>query len=187
MFYLNEKQKMLANLLHDPMGGEIDEDRTAVLDLCSELNRLRPSEIEKRNELLRKILPHAQEPFTINPPFTVDIGYNTYIGSNFIAGYDLMIFDYARVTIGERVTIGSRCMMATSMHPWGTVKRNTYVIYILPITIGNDVWIGSGVKIIGGVTIGNNVVIESGSVVTKNIPDNSYASGNPCRVVRSLV
>ena len=185
-YVMSEKEKMLRNMVHDPVDPEIEDDRARVLDLCYEFNGLRPSETEKQGALLKRILPNANGPYMIAQPLIVDLGYNTYVGSGFKANYGLMIFDYAKVTFGDRVYVGPKCMFATSMHPRSSEKRNTYLINALPITVGDDVWIGACVKVLAGVTIGSNVIIGAGSVVSKDIPDNCYAEGNPCKVVRKL-
>lgn len=181
-----EKQKMLAGELftsHDP---ELEQDLINCAELIYLYNQLRPSQSAERKKLLKQILGQTKNDLHILPPFYCDYGYNISVGEDFFANYNLTILDSAKVTIGDNVMIGPNVGIYTPNHPInGSERRNAEEI-ILPVTIGNDVWIGGSVTILPGVTIGNNVVVGAGSVVTKDIPSNSIAVGNPCKVIKKI-
>jgi maltose O-acetyltransferase len=124
--------------------------------------------------------------FWIEPPFYCDYGYNITIGENFYANYNCTILDCAQVKIGDNVMCGPNVSLFTAGHPLDFQIRNQGWEYAYPIIIGNNVWLGGGVIVNPGITIGDNAVIGSGSVVTKDIPANSLAVGNPCKVIRKL-
>lgn len=155
-------------------------------DKCFELNNLKPSQTNERNEIIRNLFGKTGEKFHIEPYFWCDFGYNIEIGENFYANHNLVILDGAKVTFGNNVYIAPDCGFYTAGHHMNEQKRNEGYEYAYPISIGNSVWIGGGVRVLPGVTIGNNVVIGAGSVVTKDIPDNCVACGNPCRVIRTI-
>ena len=147
---------------------------------------LRPSEIEKQINLLKKLLGKTKGDFFILAPFYCDYGYNIEIGKNFFANHNTVILDCAKVSFGDNALIGPNCGFYTAGHPLDYESRKIGLEYAKPITIGDNVWIGGGVQVMPGVKIGSNVVIGGGSVVVKDIPDNSVAVGNPCKVIRDL-
>lgn len=118
--------------------------------------------------------------------FWCDYGYNITVGKNFYCNRNLVVLDEAKVTAGDNVFIAPHCCITTTGHPIDSEQRNSGIEIALPITIGNNVWIGANVTILPGITIGNNVVIGAGSLVNKNIPSNVIAAGNPCKVIRSI-
>lgn len=184
---MTEKDKMGRQMLYDAnYDKELIDDRIAAKELCFEYNSIRPSDGEKQKELLTRLLGKTQENFCITAPFWCDYGYNIEIGENFYANHNLVILDGAKVTFGNNVFIAPNCGFHTAGHPIDAERRNKGLEYAYPISVGNDVWIGAGVQVMPGVTIGSNVVIGGGSVVVKNIPDNSVAVGNPCRVIRPI-
>ena len=124
--------------------------------------------------------------FYVEPPFRCDYGYNIEIGDHFYANFNLTILDCAKVSIGNNVFIGPNVSLFTAGHPIHAHLRDQNYEWAREINIGNSVWLGGNVVINPGVSIGNNVVIGSGSVVTRDIPDDVFASGNPCRVIRQL-
>ena len=136
--------------------------------------------------IIRTLFGSTKQEFLIEQPFYCDYGYNIHIGENFYCNVNCVILDAAPVTFGNNVFIAPNCGFYTAGHPFDVNLRNQGLEYAKPITIGNNVWIGAQVCVLPGVTIGDNCVIGAGSVVTKNIPDNSLAVGNPCRVIRTL-
>ena len=181
-----EKEKMLAGELYQAFGNELFEERQAAKSLIFEFNNLHPSEIEKREGIIKKLFCSTGEKFFIEPPFRCDYGYNISIGENFYANYNLVILDCAKVTIGSNVFVAPNVSLFTAGHPIHFAKRNAEYEFAYPITIGNNVWIGGNTVINPGVSIGDNSVIGSGSVVTKNIPSDCVAVGNPCRILRAI-
>lgn len=165
---------------------EVSERLQRCADICFEINGLKPSETAARNRLLSGLLGSVGDNLVINTPFRCDFGYNIHIGDNFIGNFNLTILDEAAVNIGDNVMIGPNCTLATIVHAMLPDQRNDGIMRALPISIGNNVWIASNVIILPGVTIGDGAVIGAGSVVTKSIPANTFAAGNPCRPLRSI-
>lgn len=182
-----EKMKAKAGLLYDAnYDDELLEERKACADMTHRLNSLLPSEEEERKKVLYKLLGKHKNQFTIVSPFFCDYGYNIEIGENFFMNMNCVILDGAKVCFGDNVFIAPNCGFYTAGHPLDVERRNKGLEYARPITVGNNVWIGGHVCVLPGVTIGDNTVIGAGSVVTKDIPANVLACGNPCRVVRTL-
>ena len=144
------------------------------------------SDIEKRTKTIRALLKSTKGNFLIEQPFFCDYGYHITIGENFYANHNLVILDATEITIGDNVFIGPNCGIYAAGHPIQIKERNEGLEYAKAIQIGNNVWIGGNVAILPGVSIGDNVTIGAGSVVTKDIPSNVIAYGNPCRVVKSI-
>ena len=185
---MNDKEKMLAGQLYDGnYNEELINERLRAKDLCYDYNNLRPSEIDKRNEIIKKLLGKVKEHFWIEQSFWCDYGYNIEIGENFYANHNLVILDGNKVKFGDNVFIAPNCGFYTAGHPLDAETRNKGLEYAKPIEVGNDVWIGGNVIVMPGVKIGNNCVIGAGSVVTKDIPDGVLAYGNPCRVVKNIL
>lgn len=184
---MTEKEKMLAHKMYDAnYDEEILAERTKAKELCYDYNQLRPSDEAGQRAILKKLLGRTGERFCITAPFWCDYGYNIELGENFYANHNLVILDGAKVTFGDNVFVAPDCGFHTAGHPIDFERRNQGLEYAYPITVGNNVWIGAGVQVMPGVTIGDNVVIGGGSVVVKDIPSNSVAVGNPCRVIRPI-
>ncbi len=184
---MTEKEKMLAHKLYDAnYDEELLEERTKAKELCYDYNQLRPSDEAGQRAVLKKLLGKTGERFCITAPFWCDYGYNIELGENFYANHNLVILDGGKVTFGDNVFVAPNCGFHTAGHPIDFELRNQGLEYAYPITVGSNVWIGAGVQVMPGVTIGDNVVIGGGSVVVKDIPSNSVAVGNPCKVIRAI-
>lgn len=181
-----QKERMLSGELYMAEGEVLLQDRHKNRTILHELNQTTHLQIDRRQELLKDLLGKTGEKFTIQTPFYCDYGNNIYIGEKFYANFDCLILDVAEVHIGDNVMFGPRVNIFTAGHPIDAEIRNTNLEFGKPVTIGDNVWVGGNVTINPGVTIGDNVVIGSGSVVTKNIPSNTIAVGNPCRVLREI-
>ena len=184
---MSEKEKMLSGQLYDAnYDKELADERMFCKCLCHKYNNLSPDNVDERKAILKQILGKTGERFWIEPDFRCDYGYNIEIGENFYSNHNCVILDPAKVKFGDNVFIGPNCGFYTAGHPLDVKARNAGIEYAYPITVGNNVWIGGNVCVMPGVTIGDNVVIGAGSVVTKDIPANCVAVGNPCRVIRKI-
>ncbi len=181
-------------LWHDMINGRIyDATHYRLIEMLGqtreklwEFNNMRPCETEAQHEIIKNLLGYCGKNFHINQPFRCDYGQNISIGDNFFANFNLTILDEAPVTIGNNVFLGPNVSIYTACHPLGHIERRTRQEWAEPVAIGNDVWIGGGVTIVPGVTIGDRTVIGAGAVVTKDIPSDSVAVGNPAHVVKYL-
>ena len=182
-----EKNKMIAGLIYDAnYDQELIDARADAKELCYDFNHARPSEEAKRQDIIRQLLGKTGKEFEITGPFYCDYGFNIEIGENFYANHNLVILDGAKVTFGDNVFVAPDCGFYTAGHPLDADRRNKGLEYAKPITVGNNVWFGGGVKVMPGVTIGDGAVIGGGSVVTKDIPANMIAVGNPCKPIREI-
>ena len=162
------------------------ERLNATKDRIWEYNKMRPSMLKERNELLRSLLGKSDGDTFINQPFYCDYGSNIRVGRRFFANFNFTVLDEAPVTVGDDCFIGPNVSIYTACHSTDPVERNSRREWAKPVTIGDNVWIGGSVTILPGVTIGSNVTIGAGSVVVKDIPDGCVAVGNPCRVLKML-
>lgn len=183
---MNEKEKMILGELYYANNEELIKERKKAKDLCYKYNNLKPSQEKERKEVLKKLLGNTKENFLIEQPFICDYGYNIEIGENFYSNHNLIILDGNKVKFGDNVFIAPNCSFYTAGHPLDVETRNKGLEYAKPIKVGNDVWFGGNVVVLPGVKIGNNVVIGAGSVVAKDIPENSVAVGNPCKVIKNI-
>lgn len=184
---MTEKEKRDAGLEYDANYDEaLIKEMTECKDKCFEYNSLRPSQAEEKSRLIKEILGKTKESVTIQAPFWCDYGYNIEVGENFYANHNCVMLDGAKITFGNNVFVAPDCGFYTAGHPIDIERRNKGIEYSHPISVGDNVWIGGGVKVMPGVKIGSNVVIGGGSVVTRDIPDNVIAVGNPCRVLREI-
>ena len=177
---------MLANLPYKAWLDGLSEERTENAKRIYEYNNLPPERWNERPALLRKILGKTGESINIQPPFRCDYGYNIEVGENFFANYNLIVLDVGKVRIGNNVQIAPNVAIYTAGHPIHPDSRNSGYEYGIDIEIGDNVWIGGNVCILPGVTIGENAIIGTGSIVTKDIPDNAVAVGNPAKVVKMI-
>ena len=181
---MNQKERMLAGLPYKAWLDGLAEERLLCKKKVYQFNQLPPDQRERVPELLKDLLGKTGENIMIEAPFHCDYGWNIEVGENFFANYNLVILDVGKVTIGDNVQIAPNVSIYTAGHPLHPDSRNSGYEYGIPITIGDNVWIGGNTVILPGVTVGDNAVIGAGSVVTKDIPAGVIACGNPCRVVR---
>ena len=192
---MTEKEKMLAGKIYDAGNSELAAIRTKAHNLCKKYNNTFEDEAKKRTAIINELLPNKSNSAYFQGPIFFDYGMNTSLGENFYANYNFTVLDCAKITIGNDVMIGVNCSLVTPIHPMRWQDRNISYMengamllheYSKPITIGDNCWLASNVTVIGGVCIGNGSVIGAGSVVTKDIPNNSFAVGVPCKVVREI-
>ena len=181
-----EKEKMLAGELYDALDAELAADRLQTRLLLKALNDSSEDQAEERARVLASLLPNAGASLWIQPPFYCDYGYNIQMGERVFFNFNCVVLDVAQVTIGSRTMFGPNVQIYTATHPMNAAQRASGLEYAKPIAIGEDVWVGGSAVICPGVTIGDRTVIGAGSVVTKDIPADVFAAGNPCRVIRAI-
>ena len=178
---------MLAGEIYSAIDRELLDELNAVKEIISRFNLLKPSDVfEKRNVLKNLLGSVADDEIIINQPFYCDYGKNIRVGKRFFAIFNFTVLDEAIVTIGDDCFIGPNVSIYTACHSTDPEERNSRQEWALPVSIGDNVWIGGSVTILPGVSIGNNVTIGAGSVVVYDIPSDSVAVGNPCHVVKSI-
>ena len=180
------RERMKQGLLYTDLGEGLEEERQRCKELIYDYNLTRPGEAEKRKALLRELLGDMGENIWIEPPVRMAYGKNVHIGDSFYANFNLVLVDDIDIYIGNHVMIAPNVTITATGHPVHPELRKNGTQFSIPVRIEDDVWIGANVVILPGVTIGKNSVIGAGSVVTKNIPDNVVAVGNPCRVLREI-
>lgn len=184
---MTEWEKAQAGFLYDAnYDSDLIDMRTKCADLCYEFNMCRPSDVTKQQEILHMLFGQIKGNVVVTAPFYCDYGVNISVGENFYTNHNVTILDGAKVAFGDNVFIAPDCVFSTAGHPIDTEQRNLGLEIALPITVGDNVWIGTNVSVLPGVTIGSNVVIGAGSVVNRDIPDGVIAAGNPCRVIRKI-
>ena len=181
---MTEKQKMLMGIIYNAEEACLIEERNRAKSLTKQYNESRQEDRDHRKYLMGQIFGKLGQNVHIEAPFYLDYGYRTTIGDDFFSNFNLTILDGGGVEIGDRVFIGPNVGIYTANHPTDVRRREKGYEWALPVKIGNKVWIGGGVTILPGVTIGDNTVIAAGSVVTKDIPANVVAAGNPCKVIK---
>ena len=177
---------MLAGELYNALDEQLSAERMTTRLLVKELNDTREDQTELRIRILKKLIPDAGNHLWLQPPFYCDYGTNIKTGDKVFFNFNCIVLDVAQVTIGHRTLFGPNVQIYTATHPINHEERASGLEFAKPIIIGEDVWIGGSAVICPGVTIGNRTVIGSGSVVTKDIPSDVFAAGNPCRVLRAL-
>lgn len=191
----SEEKKIMAGTLFSPGDPELRAIKLKAHKLNQDYNRLYEDEIQQRNAILRDLLGQIGEGTFLQGPITFHYGCHTSIGKNVFINFNITIQDDAPVTIGDDCSFGPNVTIVTPVHPMLPGERKAmldkdgnvkHLCYAKPVAIGHDCWLGANVVVCPGVTIGNNCVIGAGSVVTRNIPDNSFAAGNPARVIRPI-
>lgn len=184
---MTEKEKMLAGMWYDANNDQdLIEQRIIAKDLCFDLNNIRPSKINERLAVIEKLVGYQVDNLELISPFMCDYGNNIKFGKNIFINSNCYFMDCAPITLGDNVYMGPSCGLYTGGHPLDYATRNTGLEVALPIEIGDNVWFGGNVIVLPGVKIGSGCVIGAGSVVTKDIPDNSVACGSPCKVIRKI-
>ena len=181
-----EREKMLAGELYNASDTELADDRRKARILFKKLNESSEDETFLREQILKELIPEAGTHLWIEPPFYCDYGKNITVGDHVFFNFNCVLLDVATIMIGSRTLFGPNVQIYTATHPVNAELRATGLESGKPITIGNDVWIGGSAVICPGVTIGDRTVIGAGSVVTKDIPADVFAGGNPCKVIRKL-
>ncbi len=192
---MTETEKMLAGKIYDPSDIALLERRECAHAFCRRYNGTDETDIKKRRKILDKLLPNRGEGTYLQGPVFFDYGIYFKTGKNFYANFNLTVLDCCPVTVGDDVFIGPNCSLVTPVHPLRWQDRNVRFKedgtpfdyeYAKPIEISSNCWLASNVTVCGGVKIGSGCVIGAGSVVTRDIPENSFAAGNPCKVIRKI-
>lgn len=180
-------EKMHATMLYDPADGDIMTEQTACLDRLYDFNHTRPTEMDKRQALMKEMFAEIGEGCYIEPPFHANWGgRHVHLGKFVYANFGLTMVDDTHIYVGDYTLFGPNVVVATAGHPIDPELRARGLQYNAAVHIGKNCWIGAGALIMPGVTIGDNTVIGAGSVVTKDIPSGVVAVGNPCRVMREI-
>jgi len=184
---MTHKEKMHSGDLYLPNGDEIMNEQLECLDKLYDFNMTRPTELKKRGELLKEMFAEIGEGCYIEPPFHANwAGKHVHFGKNVYANFNLTMVDDTHIYVGDYTMFGPNVVIATAGHPILPELREKAYQYNMPVHIGRNCWLGAGVIVVPGVTIGDNTVIGAGSIVTKDIPSNVVAVGNPCRVLREI-
>ena len=181
----SEREKMLAGELYDPLDPELAAARVRARDLCQDLNATREADEVERRRILVDLFGAGGAEVWMQPPFFCDYGTNIFLGKRVFFNFNCVVLDVCAVRIGDFTLFGPSVQIYTATHPLEAELRRTRE-FAKPVTIGSDVWVGGAAIILPGVTIGDRSVIGAGSVVTRDIPDDVFAAGNPCRVIRPV-
>lgn len=182
-----ERRRMMEGKLYLPTGEELLADQAVCLERLYEYNHTRPSQNKEREALLKEMFAEIGEGVYLEPPFHANwAGHHVHMGKNVYANFNLTLVDDGEIYIGDYTMIGPNVTIATAGHPVLPELRQEAYQFNIPVHIGKNVWIGAGVIILPGVTVGDNTVIGAGSIVTKDIPSDVVAVGNPCRVLRPI-
>lgn len=184
---MSRMDKLHTGEIYQPGDTEIMKEQVKCLDMLYDYNHTRPTEGARREELLQQMFAEIGEGCYIEPPLQANWGGRfAHFGKNIYANFGLTMVDDTAIYVGDNTKFGPNVVLATAGHPILPALREKGLQYNLPIRIGRNCWLGSGVIVVPGVTIGDNTVIGAGSVVTKDIPSNVVAVGNPCRVLREI-
>lgn len=184
---MTNKEKMHSTELYLPSDEEIMKEQIGYLNRLYDFNQTRPVELDKRQALLKELFAEIGEDCYIEPPLHANWGgHHVHFGRNVYANFNLTLVDDTHIYVGDYTMFGPNVVIATGGHPLLPELREKGYQYNASVRIGKNCWIGAGVIIVPGITVGDNVVIGAGSVVTKDIPSNTLAAGNPCRVLREI-
>ena len=179
--------KLHSGEIYDPNDKEIMEIQLKCLDKLYEFNQTRPTELEKRQILLKEMFGSIGENCYIEPPFHSNFGgRHIHFGNNVYCNFNVTMVDDTYIYVGDNTLFAPNVVLATAAHPVDPELRNKGLQYNKPIRIGKNCWLGTGVIVLPGITIGDNVVIGAGSVVTKDLPSNVVAVGNPCKIIKEI-
>jgi maltose O-acetyltransferase len=176
---------MLAGEVYDPLDAELVAARERARDLCRALNDTRESERDERRLILQGLFGAGGDSVWLQPPFYCDYGGNIHLGTRVFFNFNCVVLDACEVRIGDYTMFGPGVQILTPLHPFDRKLRRERE-FGKPVEIGRDAWIGGGALILAGVRVGSGSVIGAGSVVTRDIPDQVFAAGNPCRVIRNV-
>lgn len=180
------EQMMHSGQMYDPADKKILQKQRACMETLYAFNATRPSELEKRQTILKQLFAEVGENCYVEPPLYANWGIHTHMGNHVYVNFHLTLVDDGEVFIGDHVMIGPNVTIATANHPIAPALREKAFQYNRPVYIGKNVWIGAGAVLLPGVHIGDHSVIGAGSVVTKDIPSLVVAVGNPCRILRKI-
>lgn len=184
---MTQLEKIHSGEIYNPADDEIMGQQLLCLDKLYDFNMTRPAELDKREEMLKEMFAQIGENCYIEPPLYANWGgKHVHFGNNVYANFGLTLVDDTHIYVGDGTMFGPNCVIATAGHPIDPELRERQLQYNIPVHIGKNCWLGAGVLVMPGVTIGDNSVIGAGSVVTKDIPANVVAVGNPCRVLREI-
>lgn len=184
---MTQYERMLKGLLYDPEDPEIKKDQNVFLEKLRQFNMLSPYDSDKKQQYMKEVFAECGDNCYIELPFHANWGgRHLHFGSGIYVNFNLTAVDDGHIYIGDKVLFGPNVTIATANHPLDPELRGRGLQYNRDVHIGENTWIGAGVIIVPGVTIGKNAVIGAGSIVTKDIPDNVIAVGNPCRVLREI-
>jgi len=182
---MTEREKMVAGEMYDPFDAELVAGRARARDLCQDLNATREVQADERRRILRDLFGAGGDSVWMQPPFFCDYGRNIELGQRVFFNFNCVVLDVCRVRIGDYTLFGPAVQIYTPMHPFDAEQRRREE-FGKPVDIGRDVWVGGGAVILPGVRIGSRAVIGAGSIVTRDVPDDVFAAGNPCRVIRQI-
>lgn len=184
---MNNREKMLTGDLYLPDGDDVMNDQLLCMEKLYDYNATRPLEGKKRTQLLKEMFAEIGEDCYIEPPLHANWGgHHVHFGKRVYANFNLILVDDSHIYVGDYTMIGPNVTIATAGHPILPELREKNYQYNIPVHIGKNCWLGAGVIVLPGVTIGDNTVIGAGSIVTKDIPSNVVAVGNPCKVLREI-
>jgi galactoside O-acetyltransferase len=184
---MTQLERMQAGLIYDPGDEEIMSQQFPLQDKCWEFNKLKPSQVKEKEEYMKAVFAECGENCYIELPFRANWGgAHVHFGNNVYANFNLTVVDDGHIYVGDMVMFGPNVTIATANHPILPEFREKALQYNKDVHIGNNVWIGANVVIVPGITIGNNSIIGAGSIVTKDIPENVVAIGNPCKILREI-